>query len=688
MLSLSKRKAPFRKRKSVSPEETQEYIEQENILGYPADTSNIQVSCARTYCAAVTASNTVVIWGDADYSSNGIRKIPKNATDIQQIATGDDWIVALKKDGTLVSWGRKGFEDTRPPVLSNVVKIVACRTNFLALLSDGTIRGWGNSEIFDISDIPDSVFENSIEDISIGTNHAVALTSKGKVIIWGDEGNVKFPEIESKIVSIKTFGNFNLALQDNGKLLGWGNKEFGQQIFPSELNEEIVISYSVGAAHCAVITESKKFYTWGWNISESKQYTEIIEDTSTGRIREKRVNVDPEEKKYFIETPEDAFNVKDEFPVKVFCGYDVTFVVMDSGDVIGWGDKKYDLLDVPEVIPVLERLNQPNINLRPFGINLNIDDVIHNKYTPIMSVVKSLKDSGDFFITENGRYKKGKKIGEGSYGKVYIAEKDGIQMAVKVFNLFEKNDYSKSFESNILEKNIQEVVVQVIIQEETKRLNPGFRMCGDIYEVAIDPIKKQFYIFLEKLDVNFSEYIEDNKPSAAVFANLMIQMAEKLNWLYDNLEFNHRDFSDANAMVKFMDSKRDSVPEFLIIDFGFSCLSYRNVRIKVKEFFEEEKCFQETRDITFFVYNVFRHASRERSLPIEVLKVLQKMLIFKVKGKTCNLAREYCPFEKSKKPEKWRDDLYGILNQDYVYNPNATTDKLIEYMTPFLEESY
>lgn len=688
MLSLSKRKAPFRKRKSISPKETQEYIQQENILGYPADISSIEVACARTYCAAITANNTVVVWGD-EYMTNAFKRIPKNATDIKQIAAGNNWIVALKNNGTLVSWGYKGMEFMKPPELSNVVKVVACNNNFLALLDDGTIRGWGESETFDINNMPPSIFENSIEDISVGFKHAVALTSKGEVIIWGDEGNIKFPKIEAKIISIKTFGNFNLALQENGKLLGWGSAEFGQQFFPKELNDEIVTSYSVGMSHCAVITESRKFYTWGWNVSPTRQFTEIIEEVDYNyKIREKRVRVDVEEKKYFIAAPEDAFNVEDEFPVKVFCGYDVTYVVMDSGDVIGWGDKKYDLLDVPEVVPVLERLNQPNIDLRPFGINLNVDDVIHNKYTPIMGIVKSLKEYGDFFITENGSYKKGKKLGEGSFGKVYVAEKDGIQMAVKVFNLFDKYDYSKRFDSSILEKNIQEVVIQVIIQEENKRLNPGFRVCGEIYEVAIDPSKKQFYIFLEKLDLDFSAYVEDKKPSAYVFANLMIQMAEKLNWLYDNLAFNHRDFSDGNAMVKVTDSGKDSIPEFLIIDFGFSCLSYRNVRIKVKEFFEEEKCFQETRDITFFIYNVFRHASREMSLPIEVLKVLQKMLIFKVKGKTCNLAREYCPFERSKKSEKWRDDLYTILNQDYVYNPNATTDKLIEYMTPFLEESY
>lgn len=688
MLSLSKRKAPFRKRKSISPEETQEYIQQENILGYPADISSIEVACARTYCAAITANNTVVIWGDADWSSNGIKRIPKNAVDIQQIAAGDNWIVALKKDGSLVSWGVQGFEDLKPPSLTNVVKVVACGNLYLALLEDGTIQGWGYSETFNINSMPSSISENSIEDISIGFNHAVALTSKGRVIIWGNEGTVQFPKIEAKIVSVKTFGNFNLALQENGKLLGWGNTEFGQQYFPEELNDEIVISYSVGMSHCAAITESGKFYTWGWNVSPGKQYTEIIEYISGGQVKEKRVNINVDEKKYFIEAPEDAFKVEDEYPVKVFCGYDLTYVIMSSGDLIGWGDKKYDLLDIPEVVPALERLNQPNIDLRPFGINLNIDDVIQNKYVANMSLVNSVRDTGDSWITSSGTYKKGRKLGEGTYGTAYIATKDGVEMAVKSINLFEKEDPSRRFRPEILEGNIQEVAVQLIIQEENKRLNPGFRVCGEIYEIAIDPIKKQFFIFQEKLDMTFDKYVEKMKPSNAIFADTMIQMADKLNWMYDNLEYNHRDFKDDNAMVKFTGS--ESAPEFLLIDFGFSCLTYRGVRIKVKTgyFGETEKCFQETRDITFMLFTVYKHAMKNRSLSPEMLKTLRSTLIFKVKGKTCNVADQDCPFERNISEQNWQWDLYDILNIDYVYNPNATTDKLIEKMSPYLEEVY
>ena len=684
MLSPSIRKSPVRKRKVISPEQVEEYVEEENIVGYPVDTSNISVSCARTYCAAVTATKNVIIWGDGDHGSRGILKVPMEANNIQQIATGDHWIVALKENGDLISWGERGFKEFSPPNIHNVVKVVACNDNYLALLSDGTVRGWGYSPVFRIKDMPSAVSESQIEDISVGTKHAVVLTRKGRVIIWGDEGNIKFPKIDSKIVSIKAFGDSNLALQENGKLLYWGTTRFGQQYFPEGLKDEIVISYSLGLSHCAAVTESGKFFTWGWNVAPTEKFSEIIYFVDDeGEIDEKRVRVNIEEKQYFIKSPPDAFKTKDEIPIRVYCGYDVTYVLVNSGDVIAWGDKKYDLLDIPEVTPAFEVLNQPNIDLRKYGISLDIDQIIHKKYIPKLNIVKTMTLVGKKYVTENGSYKMGEKIGEGGFGIVFSAEKDGIEVVAKFIKLYDEDDYYKSIDYKILEGVINETANQIIIQEETKRLKPGFRVCGDVYEVAIDPIKKLICIFQEKIDIDLRDYVKKIRPSADVFADIMIQMANKLNWLYDSLEFNHRDFKDDNSMIKY---KEDDSPEFLLIDLGFACMTYRGVRIKGSgSYFRNEKCFQETRDITFMLYTIYKHS--KTYLPVPIVKTLRNMLIFKIKGKICDIAAKDCPSEKNEN-EDWQDDLYDILNLDYVYNPNATTDTLIEKMTPFLKGKY
>jgi hypothetical protein len=64
------------------------------------------------------------------------------------------------------------------------------------------------------------------------------------------------------------------------------------------------------------------------------------------------------------------------------------------------------------------------------------------------------------------------------------------------------------------------------------------------------------------------------------------------------------------------------------------------------------------------------------------------MLRFKIKGKVCDVATKNCPLEKSKTETNWLWDIYDILDLDYVYNPNATTDILLEKMTPYLEGEY
>ena len=86
------------------------------------------------------------------------------------------------------------------------------------------------------------------------------------------------------------------------------------------------------------------------------------------------------------------------------------------------------------------------------------------------------------------------------------------------------------------------------------------------------------------------------------------------------------------------------------------------------------------------LYTVLKQAGK--FLPSDIANTIRRMLIFKIKGKTCDIFGKTCGFEKSKTEENWQWDLYDILDLDYVFNPNATTDSLIKYMTPFLKKEY
>jgi alpha-tubulin suppressor-like RCC1 family protein len=684
-LNLSTRRAPYRKKKSVSPKEVDDYVEQQNIIGYPSDISNIDVSCARTYCAAITADRNVVVWGKFAPELR-LTRIPREANSVIQLATADEYMVALKGDGTLVGWGVR--DSLKPPSnLNNVSKVVAGKDNFLALLDNGTLVGWGSKLNFDVTKLPAKIYEDGspIVDISMGYYHAVALKENGKVFIWGDEGKVKFPKLKSKIISIKSFGIFNLALQQNGKLISWGSDMFGQDLIPSSLDDEIVVSYSVGLCHCGAITESGKTIVWGWDPKDQNLSESFVEYDRRGDPDEFEIPVDVKEKQYFIEVPEDFINAPDDKVIKIYCGYDVNFTLMKSGDLVGWGDKVYNLLDIPEITPPLQRLDQPKIDLKKFGINLDIDDVLLERFSVNPSIVKSIvRDDGNVWQTEKNTYKKGKFLGAGTYGKAYIAtNQDGEEAAVKIISMFEEDDPSKTLRKDNLKSALLEVTVQLIIQEEAKRNELGYRACGNIYEVAIDSRNNLFYIFQEKLDMGLDKALKIDGLRKAEYADMFIQIGEKLNWLYDNFEYNHRDFKDDNLMVKI---HSDGSKEVLFIDFGMSCMTYRGIRVKVRSYFQDEKCFRETRDITFLLYTVLKHTAS--ILPSDIANTIRRMLIFKIKGKTCDVFSKNCGFEKSKTEQNWQFDLYDILDLDYVFNPNATTDALIKYMSPFLKTEY
>jgi len=670
------RKAPYRKRKTLSPQAFKDFLKQENISGYPADISNIQVSCSTTFCSAITASKTAISWGRDYVNNNNQLNVPRGLDNVVQIATVNDFTVALRSDGEIVGWGNYKKPYFNMPYITGVERIAGNGENFLAQLGDGKLVGWGNKKLFDVNNIPEEVNSGSpIIDITVGFFHAAVLFEDGTIICWGNELNnhLKVPKTNSKFVAIKAYNEFTMGLKEDGTLEGWGIKRYGQQNIPDVLKEpgnSPVISFAVGKFHCAAITKNGKIYTWGWDIANGDTvYQPVMDDY--GRISNEVLN--PKKQKYLIETPIEVLDSKDEKPLQIYAGSDITFVLMSSGDLVGWGDEMYDLIKVPEIIPPLIRPGQPNIDLSPYGLNLDVDSIIKGEYAPSVNLIKPIiKETDRGIETDKGFYRKVKLLGEGNYGKVYELEKDGKSIAVKV---------QKLKRSDSLPDLFLETAIQIILQEETLRLNAGFKICPDLYEIGFSAKDKAFYIFQEKIDEEFENYMINNhtKLKSYDIADIVIQVAYKLNWLYDNLEFNHRDMKTDNIMLKYGPSGYNGPKTVYLIDFGLSCLTYRGIRIKTKNYYQQEKCFQETRDMSFLLFSMYD--LNPKIIPKDIGDVIRSMLYFRVKGQPCNLVGGRCDGKKLS-----FGDNYDLLNLDYVYNPETTTDVVIEKLTPFLKK--
>jgi alpha-tubulin suppressor-like RCC1 family protein len=120
--------------------------------------------------------------------------------------------LALLKTGTVVKWGgEEGLEV--PPGLSNVVAISAGELHFLALLKDGTVRGFpfpappGLSNIVAIAAAPD---RNGLD---------IVLRADGTVVQWdlGIQQKSEFPAL-SNVVAVAAGGYGNLALTQDGQV--------------------------------------------------------------------------------------------------------------------------------------------------------------------------------------------------------------------------------------------------------------------------------------------------------------------------------------------------------------------------------------------------------------------------------------------------------------------------------------
>ncbi len=139
--------------------------------------------------------------------------------DVTQIDGGYEHGLALRADGTVMSWGYNsrgqlgdGTATDRPapatvPGLSNVIAVSAADEGSLALLADGTLRAWGG---------------NQQGALGIGTATGPEICSASEC----SSVPIPVPGV-SNVVAIASGEEFHLALLADGTVLAWGNDANG-----------------------------------------------------------------------------------------------------------------------------------------------------------------------------------------------------------------------------------------------------------------------------------------------------------------------------------------------------------------------------------------------------------------------------------------------------------------------------
>ena len=183
-------------------------------------------------------------------------------TDVVALSGGDGHGLAVRSDGTVMTWGPAGQPSSLTPVpvtiLTNVIAVSAGLAHSLALKSDGTVWAWGNNSAGALGDFFTENFSptpvqvgvgqfgqttpgfDSIVAIEAGAGHSLALKADGTVWVWGGNGsgqlgtgdiNAAFHPLQLGVTSIIAIGGGDLhsvALRSDGTLWVWGNNGAGQ----------------------------------------------------------------------------------------------------------------------------------------------------------------------------------------------------------------------------------------------------------------------------------------------------------------------------------------------------------------------------------------------------------------------------------------------------------------------------
>jgi uncharacterized repeat protein (TIGR02543 family) len=161
-------------------------------------------------------------------------------------------------------------------------------------LGDGTTNGRTTPTLISFSGLESG---ETIQLISLGEDHSLALTTNGRVYGWGSnsvgqlgDGTlvtkniptlIPFADLQvgEKIKYVSAGGYHSLALTTNGRVFGWGFNSFGSLGDNTNINKNIptLISFtglqvsetiefiSAGSFHSLAVTTNGRLYGWGRN---------------------------------------------------------------------------------------------------------------------------------------------------------------------------------------------------------------------------------------------------------------------------------------------------------------------------------------------------------------------------------------------------------------------------------------
>lgn len=237
-----------------------------------AATSGVMaIAAASNYSVAVKDDGTVITWG---YSDEGAVTVPSFISGCDQMEQDSSQLLA-RTGGTVNRWGSdfnadlsdNPYHEPLPAGTANGVTALAVGSGHHMALKNQTIIAWGYSS-FSQNVIPADA-ASGVDAIAEGGQHSLALVG-GKVVAWGrnvehqtDVPNAGDDDATSGVTAIAAGFNHALALK-GGRVIAWGSNDYGQSSVPT-LATSGIIAIDSGTFHSVALSASHQVLAWGYD---------------------------------------------------------------------------------------------------------------------------------------------------------------------------------------------------------------------------------------------------------------------------------------------------------------------------------------------------------------------------------------------------------------------------------------
>ncbi len=214
----------------------------------------------------------------------------------------------------------------------------------------------------------------TVTAISAGVFHSLALKDNGKIVAWGDNefGQLNVPDGLANVIAIDAGVFHNLALKADGQVVAWGINDLGQCDVPRGLNK--VIAIAAGGGHSVALKEDGTVVAWGDNFLGQTDIPDGLNDV-----------------------------------IDIAAGDDHALALKENGTVIGWGSREFGQSVISPTVRKKIELGGGAIQIgggATHSLSLNKDGTVTNWGITIASdnlfPPEEIKSSGNVISIDTG----------------------------------------------------------------------------------------------------------------------------------------------------------------------------------------------------------------------------------------------------------------------------------------------